>query len=105
LEKTATRNIDVNAVNGQVTLSLNKKVLLVERLEKELEEIAMKVNGVNSVKIVFGKNYYEADIYRKMDFELPSRVILVDDEKEFVQTLSEQFEDKVNKIVYTYLTL
>ena len=37
-----------------------------------------------------GKNYYQADIYRKHNFEMPSKVLLVDDEREFVQTLSER---------------
>lgn len=37
-----------------------------------------------------GKNFHQADIYRKIDFQAPSRVLLVDDEREFVQTLSER---------------
>ncbi|MBW2144830.1 MAG: response regulator, partial [Deltaproteobacteria bacterium] len=32
----------------------------------------------------------KADIYRKYDFEMPSKILLVDDEREFVQTLSER---------------
>jgi DNA-binding NtrC family response regulator len=42
------------------------------------------------VETKVGKNYYKADIYRKFDFETPSKVLLVDDEREFVQTLSER---------------
>ncbi|MCK7577489.1 MAG: hypothetical protein MZV65_17925 [Chromatiales bacterium] len=37
-----------------------------------------------------GKDYHQADVYRRFDFELPSKVLLVDDEREFVQTLSER---------------
>jgi DNA-binding response OmpR family regulator len=37
-----------------------------------------------------GKNYHRSDVYRKFDFQAPSRVLLVDDEREFVQTLSER---------------
>jgi DNA-binding NtrC family response regulator len=37
-----------------------------------------------------GKDFYQTDIYRKYDFEMPSKVLLVDDEREFVETLSER---------------
>ena len=37
-----------------------------------------------------GKDYYKTDIYRKCDFQMPSNVLLVDDEQEFVETLSER---------------
>jgi DNA-binding NtrC family response regulator len=37
-----------------------------------------------------GKGYHQANVYRKHDFSLPSRVLLVDDEREFVQSLSER---------------
>lgn len=95
-------NVNVEAKNGNVVLSINQKVLLVERLEKELLGIAETVDGVDNVTVKFGKDFYEADIYRKMDFELPSKVLLVDDEREFVQTLSERLmlRDLGSAIVY-----
>ena len=34
-------------------------------------------------------DFYQTDIYRRFDFEAPSKVLLVDDEREFVETLSE----------------
>ena len=37
-----------------------------------------------------GEGFHQTDIYRKVDFEMPSKVLLVDDEREFVQTLSER---------------
>jgi DNA-binding response OmpR family regulator len=42
------------------------------------------------VETKVGPGFYQADIYRKYDFETPSKVLLVDDEREFVQTLSER---------------
>jgi len=47
-----------------------------------------KLPGVKSVETRVGKGYHQADIYRKYDFEIP-KVLLVDDERKFVQTLSE----------------
>jgi two-component system response regulator CpxR len=73
-----------------VTLIINKHVLLLSRLEEELKSIATGVNGVKSVATKVGEGFYQADIYRKYDFQMPSKVLLVDDEREFVETLSER---------------
>lgn len=83
-------NVDVNAKDGLLTLTINKHVLMLSRLKDELKSIAERVAGVKSVATRVGKNYYQADIYRKHNFEMPSKVLLVDDEREFVQTLSER---------------
>jgi two-component system, OmpR family, response regulator CpxR len=78
------------AENGSVTLTINKQVLMLGRLEEELQSIAGQVPGVRSITTKVGKGFHQADIYRKFNFELPSKVLLVDDEREFVQTLSER---------------
>jgi CheY-like chemotaxis protein len=82
-------SVGVKARDGSVTLTINKHVLMLSRLEEELKSIAEKVSGVNSVETRVGKGYHKTDIYRKYDFELP-KLLLVDDEREFVQTLSER---------------
>jgi len=81
---------EVDAVDGMVTITINKHVLMLSRLEEELKSIAARVPGVSSVNTKVGKNYHQTDIYRKVDFQAPSKVLLVDDEREFVQTLSER---------------
>ncbi|MBW1722441.1 MAG: response regulator [Deltaproteobacteria bacterium] len=83
-------NVPVEAREGSVTLTINKHVLMLSRVKEELREIATKVPGVKSVETKVGKDFYQADVYRKFNFELPSKVLLVDDEREFVQTLSER---------------
>jgi DNA-binding response OmpR family regulator len=65
---------------------------MLSHLEKELRKIAIDVPGVRSVETRVGPGYYKTDIYRKFDFEVPSKVLLVDDEREFVQTLSERLQ-------------
>lgn len=62
---------------------------MLNRLEEELKSIVDQVEGVQSIDIRLGKNFHQADIYRKYDFEAP-KLLLVDDEREFVQTLSER---------------
>ena len=83
-------NVGVEAHDGTVTLSINKQVLMLSRLEEELKSIVQKATGVENVMIKIGEGFHKTDIYRKFDFEMPSKVLLVDDEREFVQTLSER---------------
>jgi len=83
-------DVGVSAREGAVILTINKNVLMLGRLEEELKSIAGQVPGVNSVETKVGTGFYQADVYRKYDFEMPSKVLLVDDEREFVQTLSER---------------
>ncbi len=82
-------NVDVAARDGAVTVTINKNVLMLQRLEQELKSIAEKVEGVKSVETRIGKGFHKADIYRKYDFDIP-KLLLVDDERDFVHTLSER---------------
>jgi CheY-like chemotaxis protein/cytidylate kinase len=82
--------VQVEAHAGAVELTIHKHVLMLSRLEEELKSIAEKVPGVRAITTQVGKEYHQADVYRRYDFELPSKVLLVDDEREFVQTLSER---------------
>jgi two-component system, OmpR family, response regulator CpxR len=83
-------NMRVNSIDGRVILTIDKQVLMLSRLEEELTSIAVKIEGVKSVETKVEKKPYQTDSYRKYDFKKPSRVLLVDDEREFVQTLSER---------------
>ncbi len=83
-------DVGVTAVQGVVTLTINKHVLMLNRLEEELTAIVSPIPGVASVQTRVGKDFHQADIYRKFDFQLPSKLLLVDDEREFVETLSER---------------
>lgn len=97
-------DVAVTASDGNVTVTINKNVLRLSALEDELKRIAGSVAGVKSVATKVGPGYYKSDIYRKHDFDLPvpSKVLLVDDEREFVQTLSErlQMRDMPSAVVY-----
>ncbi|MGE4292126.1 MAG: response regulator [Desulfovibrio sp.] len=95
-------NVEVAADHGKITLTINKNVLLLERLERELKEIVSAMAGVRDVRTRVGKGFHQTDIYRKVDFEVPSKVLLVDDEREFVQTLSERLmlRDMGSAVVY-----
>ncbi len=82
--------IAAEADAGAVTLIINKNVIMLKKLEEELRAIAAKVQGVQSVATKVGKKFHQSDIVRKYDFETPSKLLIVDDERQFVQTLSER---------------
>lgn len=82
--------VEAAARGGVVTLTVHKHVLLFNRLVEELKETVGPIPGVIEVRVEVGKEFHRADIYRKHDFDIPSKVLLVDDEREFVKTLSER---------------
>ncbi|MBU8849076.1 MAG: response regulator [Desulfobacterales bacterium] len=59
-----------------------------------------KQNAINEISGI--QAYHKFNISKKNTFEMPSRVLLVDDEKEFVLTLSErlQMRDMATAVVY-----
>lgn len=84
------KDIQVSATQGKVGIQVNKKVMRLNKLSKDLEDQARQVDGVGEVEVEPGPGFYHADVYRQADFQLPSKVLLVDDEREFAQTLSER---------------
>jgi CheY-like chemotaxis protein len=83
-------HVDVSADRGVITLTINKHVLMLNRLKDELKSIVEKIQGVESIEITIGQGFHKTDIYRKHDFKMPSKILLVDDEREYVKTLSER---------------
>jgi two-component system, OmpR family, response regulator CpxR len=83
-------NVGVTAANGVVTMTINNNVLMLSRLEEELRSLVSPLPGVRGVETKVGQGFHQADIYRKYNFEAPAKLLLVDDEREFVQTLSER---------------
>lgn len=95
-------NIEVQVKQGDVTLVANKNVLRLNRLDEEMQKIVKPLPGVRSVTTTVGRDFHQSDIYRKTNFQMPSKVLLVDDEREFVQTLSERLNmrDMGSAVVY-----
>ena len=84
--------VEVSCDDGEVTLSINKYVMRRSHLEKELTKIVSSLPGVRGVRIELGPHYQLPSIYRDFDFPRPPKVLLVDDEREFVETLSERLQ-------------
>ncbi len=83
------QKVEVETRNSHVTLKINKSTFSFSRLTEKLTGIAGSVDGVQGVEVQKGKGY-PASIYRDQQFELPPKVLLVDDERDYVLTLSER---------------
>ncbi len=88
----AGHDVSVSADRGQVVLTIGKQVLNRSLLEKDLCDLAGAVTGVQSVAVIQERMNPSPQIYYRFSMEHPSRVLLVDDEQEFVKTLSERLQ-------------
>ena len=91
VEKGYTNEVESN--KGDVTIKVNKSVHNFTKLSTMLTAIAKRANGVESVNVIKGRDYF-VSIYRGEEFVLPPKVLLVDDEQEFVQTLSDRLNTR-----------
>ncbi len=83
---------DVTCDNGRVTILIRKPAMRLGRLQAELEAIARDVPGVREAVARPGPRCQPPSVYAPLDVDVPSKVLLVDDEKEFVHTLSERLQ-------------
>jgi CheY-like chemotaxis protein len=90
----AGHDVEVTCSKGAVTVLINKHTLFFDRLSRELVEAAEAVPGVVSATAKPGPKYKEPNIYVNLDVGVPSKVLLVDDEEEFVHTLSERLQTR-----------
>ena len=82
----------VNAADGKVVVTIDKKVLMLTKFQQKIINTVQEIPGVQSVETKIGKNFHEGNLIHNYDFDPPLRILLVDDEKEFVQTLSERLK-------------
>ncbi len=83
---------EVSCRNDKISITIHHRPIFMDRLISELKSIVMEIKGVKHVDVVSAPELQRADIYRKQNFELPNKVLLVDDEKDFVQTLSDRLQ-------------
>ncbi len=62
------RGIIVRSSLGDVTVTLDKKVMNLVHVQQKILAAASSVAGVNSVHIKIGPNYYKGNIIRSFDF-------------------------------------
>lgn len=83
-------DVRVSAANGFIKITINKDVSRFNRLKNEIQSIVGQVNGVEDVEVRIDSSVSDHKIYRKYDKKQPSKILLVDDEQDFIKTLSER---------------
>ncbi len=81
--------VDLEIDATHIHLKVNKSVLNFNALRSELQDIVAPIAPSYDIEVHMGENYPDS-IYRDQVFQLPPKVLLVDDEKDFVLTLSER---------------
>jgi CheY-like chemotaxis protein len=85
---------DVYAESGHVIMSINETVVRLEKHRERLIEVARRVDGVAEASARLGPGYKAASVNPWSNIEGPPKIMLVDDEKEFVHTLSERLRTR-----------
>jgi CheY-like chemotaxis protein len=99
----AGHDVDVTCRDREVLVLIKHHTMFLERLQRELVEIARAVEGVQSATARPGPQYREPGISFDMDLgRVPTRVLLVDDEHEFVDALSERLQTRQMRPAIAY---
>ena len=85
---------DVSCQDGHATILIRKYTMRMQRLQEELETIAKGVPGVKAATARPGPHCSQPSVYAPLSVDIPSKVLLVDDEREFVHTLSERLQTR-----------
>jgi two-component system response regulator CpxR len=89
----AGHHVDVSVCEKSVQLTITQPVLMLNRVEEELHTIVNQITDVQSINIHIAAPKNDADlIFPPNDHEAAPKVLLVDDEREFVQTLSNRLK-------------
>jgi two-component system response regulator CpxR len=86
--------VEVQADGGEVRILVNRYTANLDRLEGKLAALARTVDGVQSVACAPGSRFVPPALIKTPDIELPQKILLVDDEQEFVHTLSERLSTR-----------
>jgi two-component system, OmpR family, response regulator CpxR len=94
--------LKVTSRAGKVDIEINKAPLRLEPFQEELKVLAAGVEGVREVRTHIGSRFLQPSITRSVNLEVPTKILLVDDEREFVQTLSERLQNRSMETAIAY---
>lgn len=84
---------EVRCHEGNITILVNEYMINLEQHEHNLTEIAASIPGVKKVEARLGSHACP-HVFGDIDIDVPPKVLLVDDEAVYVQTLSERLKCK-----------
>lgn len=90
--------LGVEVQDTVAVLTVRQNVFNFNILQEDVARLAKEVDGINEVQVI-QKTDYDACIYRRRRFDRPSKVLFVDDEKDFVKTVSQRL---ISRDVGTY---
>ncbi len=77
---------------GQVRVIIDEFVMRLDHLKRELADIVRDQTDAERVAVETGPGYRPSSMVANVDLSLPQKVLLVDDERDFVLTLSERLQ-------------
>ncbi len=98
----AGHEVSVYAEENNIYITLSKEVMRHKQYEDEIRKIALAVEGVKNVEIKLSPKFQTSSLNPWANLDMPPKILLVDDEKEFVRTLSERLQTRnfESSIVY-----
>ncbi len=90
----AGHDVNVFAENGHVNIEINEQSLLMSKLENKLKSLVANIPGVVEVITKLGPRAASPSLNPWDRLDVPPKILLVDDEKEFVHTLSERLKTR-----------
>lgn len=93
-------DVFVNAADGNIKISLKTYVMRFEHMKEKITKIVELVPGVKDIEVEMGPDVRYPSRYDQLGS--PPRFLLVDDEKEFVQTLSDRLQTRDLDSVIAY---
>ena len=85
---------EVFSESGNIVITLEKDVLRLKQYQEELGEIAVSVEGVDKIDFKFNSKFQTSSLNPWANIDVPPKILLVDDEKDFVETLSERLRTR-----------
>jgi CheY-like chemotaxis protein/cytidylate kinase len=85
-------NVNITCDNGDTKISLKEYVIRLESMKEKIKKLVSPVPGVKSVEVTMGSDVHVPSRYDKL--EAHPRFLLVDDEKEYIQTLSDRLQTR-----------
>lgn len=94
-------DFEVSCQDGVATIPIKRFTWRLKHLRKQLQETARSVPGINEVEIP-DESESNMSSFQKYNFDVHPKILLVDDEQEYVLTLSErlQVRDMPSHVVY-----
>jgi len=85
-------NVNITCDNGDTKISLKEYVIRLESMKEKIKKLVSPVSGVKSVEVTMESDVHVPSRYDKL--EVHPRFLLVDDEKEYIQTLSDRLQTR-----------